>query len=61
MGSHALTPPLALPSVSWTGMRIALAICVIAALGAAGLVLALTLPAGHPTAPAHFQGQIQAL
>jgi hypothetical protein len=33
-----------------------LAIAAVLALAAVGVGLALTLPAGHPTAPAHFQG-----
>jgi hypothetical protein len=35
---------------------VVLAIAAVLALAAAGLVLALELPAGQPTAPAHFQG-----
>jgi len=37
-------------------MWVVLAIAAVLALAAAGLVLALELPAGQPTAPSHFQG-----
>ena len=60
MASHALTPPLALGVSSQTTVRVVLAIVAVLALAAAGLGFALTLPAGHPTAPAEFQGEIAA-
>jgi hypothetical protein len=57
MGSHALAPPFRIhaPSLTRTWW-VLLAIVAVLAITAAGLGLALTLPAGHPTAPAHFQG-----
>jgi hypothetical protein len=33
-----------------------LAIVAVVAVGVVGVLFALTLPAGHPTAPAQFQG-----
>jgi predicted small lipoprotein YifL len=56
MGSQALAPPLTLHAPSRTTIWVVLAIAAVLALAAAGLVLALELPAGQPTAPAHFQG-----
>jgi hypothetical protein len=60
MGSHVLTPPLTLHAPSRAAVRIVLAIVAVAALAALGLAFALALPAAHPTAPAHFQGDILA-
>lgn len=60
MGSHALAPPLTLHAPSRATVWIA-AIVAALALGVAGGAFALTLPPGHPTAPAHFQGQTSAL
>jgi predicted small lipoprotein YifL len=56
MGSHALAPPLTLHAPSRTTIWVVLAIAALLALAAAGLALALELPAGQPTAPAQFQG-----
>jgi hypothetical protein len=46
--------------VSPAKVRVAPAILAVSLLAAAGLALALALPAGHSSTPAHFQGDIQA-
>jgi hypothetical protein len=56
MGSHALTPTLTLHAPSRTTVWVVLAIAAVLALAAAGLAVALELPAAQPTAPAQFQG-----
>jgi hypothetical protein len=59
MGSHVLAPPLHL-DLSGARVRVVLAILAVSLLAAAGLALALALPAADPSPPAHFQGDITA-
>jgi hypothetical protein len=61
MGSHALSPPFTLHAPTRVGIWIVVAAVALVLLGTAGLLLAWTLPAGQPTAPAHFQGASSAL
>ena len=61
MGSPALAPPLGPHAASRTpAWWVVLAIVAVVALAATGMAFALTLPAGHPTAPAQFHGDILA-